>query len=209
MSKREIAVLICKVLSLYAILMAMETLPQAFEAVAQIGSALTTPSPNTRIFSTGRFGPITPQTAPWILISSLFPFATQVMVALSLWLGATTIAERMVVEYPDDSRLDVHGVDVKGIAFASVGLLLLAQTLPTLMHALISGLWNALFWTAPVISYGYSMLPVVFRALFGLCLVLQWRGIVSLIHAVKNMGKPPITVADDSPPRPSATLGPP
>lgn len=76
MRKREIAVLICKVLSLYAIMMAIETLPQAFRTISQVGSTLMAASANSGLrggtFSSAQ-GLVNAQTAPLILISALFP----------------------------------------------------------------------------------------------------------------------------------------
>lgn len=193
MRKREIAVLICKVLSLYAIMMAIETLPQAFRTISQVGSTLMAASANSGLrggtFSSAQ-GLVSAQTAPLILISALFPCTLQLTVAIGLWLGAAPLAERMVVEYPDDPPIDLRGVDVKGIAFASIGLLQLVQTVPTLLHALASQIWNALVWTAPITTYGYYTWATLFRAVMGLGLVLGWRGIIGSIRSLQNMGKP-------------------
>jgi hypothetical protein len=115
MGQREIAALVCKILAIYAVVIALPHLGEVFYAY---GSA----------------------TAAGVVVGELVTFVLLVGVGVALWQNADRLAGSMVPPLADTSaaRPTTGGADILTIAFSILGLFVLTQAIPNIAGILIS-----------------------------------------------------------------------
>lgn len=172
MTKREIAVLACKILAIYVALQAVS--PLAY-GVVSLGDAILR----------GRWEVQVGQILALIL--AIVPY---VVIGTILWWQANRLATHMVSGMTEAQAPEVKVIetDIQPIAFSVVGLLILAEAFASAVSLLSTVLyqnWRSLL--ASVTLYNDAV-ETVTRLAVGLWLLLGSRGLAKFLNRVRGLG---------------------
>ncbi len=113
------------------------------------------------------------------------------LVVGGLWYGAPRIAFALVQEFPGDSPLNTHGLDIPRLAFSLLGIYMLTGIVPNIVSNLLAQIWETVRWTS---SAGPGSMPRIswheyVRLFVALWLTFGTRGIVGIIYQAREWGK--------------------
>ncbi len=185
MTKREIASLSCKLLSIFALISALGTLQYFFDYFGTVA---------------GFAAPQSTKFEPWVLFSSAMPFVLQTTVALFLWLISDGLA---VVMAKDDGAMmqqnataSLNRSDVLQLAFTIIGVFQISQAVPVFLDAAANRLIPHPGSVSLIIGNGT---PYIFGSLvqlaIGLYLLSGARNLVRSVvarHARYDNAPPPL-----------------
>lgn len=165
MTKKEISVLSFKILSIYAVIHAIDKLPDIFYFFSR------------NSLNEAAVMNLLPKAVPLILI---------VVCGIFLWFGAPLLASLIFKSSSEKDSNEISLADIKVTAFSIVGLFIIASSLSDITQAQVIE-----FWVSPgdsgyneimSIKRGYIGLFLV-KLVFGFWLFFGTRGIVNLIQA--------------------------
>jgi len=116
MTKREIAALICKALSIYVFVITLNQLPLLFASAlySMLNNSTDTPMEKVSFLAS---------------ILAALPLTLNILAGLFLWMGADNLARRMVKN--DDTTVQpIIGQEAQTIVFSALGLFTLLQAIP-------------------------------------------------------------------------------
>ena len=186
MTKREIAVLACRILALVAALYLL----QASSSLLNLLSVVIGPIVNPSLPS-----PSPSLTTPSLLsiILALSPLALLLIFALFLWTQADFLSAKMVGE-DDENRVTLPtDQNAQALAFSVVGAYLMTQALPQAARMMTKFLvvsnaaplvhrdWTGL--EAPDFTFVAAQLALGFWLIFGA------RGFIALLHHLRRVGR--------------------
>ena len=126
MSKREIAILACKIISIYTLIKAISTYPLLYNSFI-----FWFHNQNQEQISIIKF--------IVFLIAQFAPLVVLLLFTIALWFFAERISLRMI-KGADSSSIELN---VQSIAFSIVGLIIVAQAIPDLGRVFFSLLYKA------------------------------------------------------------------
>ena len=179
MTKREIANLCCKVLAIYMLIQAF--FPLAFGLTIAL---------ETRVDWGQRLG--------LLLVSFLSPVLLAIL-ALLLWRKSGIVAAWMVghdlqdeQDEPDVLRVDAKLSDIHAVAFSCLGLWLLLTTVPQaagwVASLALETAITTLDRTPGRAQVTTNLVDLLLRFILGMWLLFGGRGLVQLLHNVRNIG---------------------
>ena len=185
MTKRDIAQLACKILSLYLLVQVGLQVVTYFGGLVFLIMGL--------LFESGAGG--------WTgvmahLLYMISPVLT-ILIAIVLWKKAEAISARMVVDDPTPvTRADINSQTVLSILMVAIGLFLFVTTL----GQLVSDLYFILTWREPYPSpSGMQQHAELVNHIIvmgcSLWLIFGSRGIIRLIHWTRSAGTTPVEAA--------------
>ncbi len=126
--------------------------------------------------------------------------AVQIGFALLLWFKAATVARWMAGDDPQDDPADAGAVvdrpvmcEVQAVAFTVLGLLILAQAAPKLMHFSLRITWKPeydQFWDTSFLSAeaAAGLAAIITEMVFGLCLLFGGRRLAKWLFSLRKVG---------------------
>lgn len=175
MSKREIAVLACKILSIYTIIKAITVL---FYFAQSFG-----------FFFRGQQEAF--RFALW-LIGGLLPFVLLIIFGILLWYLSDQLAARMISDtVTSESNPKIVSTHIQAIAFSVIGLFVLAEALPRLTRIIIALSIRPLNMQNQQLIHADKIAQI--GALFvqlaiGFWLLLGSRRLVNILKTVREAG---------------------
>jgi hypothetical protein len=194
MKKRELAVLACRLIALQVLLTTITKLEDLIRTgvliitSVQSAGAMPAPNPPTTTWSvTSPVGLVTAANMVPALILLCAIVALWILVTAGLWFGAPGFARAMIEEYPGDPPLETAGVDWTRLAYSVVGVFMLMQTLPQLLHRILYLVNEQIRWTnqtGPINMpyYGVYGWPEFLRLIFAVWLTFGTRTIVRALY---------------------------
>jgi len=178
MTKREIATLACRILSLYAVVRALAHLRDVLLVVG-IDLWRHEGDPAFALF--------------WKASSALLPFFLFLGGAAALWLLAKPLAARMV---SDDgaatAQCKIDPGEAQAVAFSVVGLCVLMGALTRLGYAIANLLLvrtgEGLMPEGPFASQVADLIALIVHIALGLVLLLRARGLAALLRRIRTAG---------------------
>ena len=185
MTKHEIAALACKILAIYAVIIALGSLPVSLQFATSGFSS-----------NVSRFSQLLQK--PWTLVVALAPFILQTSSGVFLWMFADSIALAMVGETrippqisPQQTKL--RSSDLQIVAFSVVGLLTLVEGISRISHIATNYLFVTTTGAASTrVYFRESMMATaataVIQMIIGLWLLFGSRGLVRVLKSVRDVG---------------------
>lgn len=170
MTRRDIAILSFKVLSLYAFIKAIDKLPDVIYY----------------IFNSENFFNQT-VLLNFLLIS--VPLLLLTLCALLLWFAAPLMASKVFKSKIPEEKTDVSFADAQAIAFSIAGLLVLAIALPDLVKAAVMHytiVTQSVRGESPLAG---TIVVLLFQIVFGFWLLLGSEGITAFMRSLKKYKK--------------------
>jgi hypothetical protein len=189
MSKREIAVLVVRIIAIQVFLDSLARFERFTVQSVHVFDMARTASP-TAVWSVGGID----RGNMWLMLgTNLVIVSFWFLFTICLWLGAPRLSESLVQEYAGDPPLDMHGLDVPRLVFSLLGAYLLVQTIPAWLSSTLSWIYHQVRWTSnPAIGSAIA-LPVrsfnwyeSIRLLLALWLTFGTRGIVGIIYKARE-----------------------
>ena len=195
MTKREIAVLACRIVALVALINVIQAsaflLPLLYEAF------------NPEKFAAGMGSPIGYFPLPTLLaLVYLSPVVLLLLLAGFLWMQADYVAAKLVGD--SDENVVTTGVNesAQALAFSILGAYVLTLALPRLSQLLVNA-WNVGSQNATLHRDWTGFAPnLVFAAteiVLGLYLLLGARGLVTLLSDIRNVGRDRRSQSEENP----------
>jgi len=168
MTKHEIGVLACRVLSIYTIISAVKTIYYIVFLVQPIEGVSTT----------------------WRIFASVVPFVLFATLGILLWVLADHIVVHMLAgTKASDSK--VASLDIQSIAFSTVGLLVLADVIPRISQLIVRlsvKVHNAPLQELLSARTKVQAAGMVAQLAVGLGLFFGARGLIGILKAVREAG---------------------
>jgi hypothetical protein len=210
MSKREIAVLAVRLISIQLFLTSLSKFEEflamgirVIDVMQKAGATTPLMFPATRGTAAGTLamprvtwstnstlGPVD-QSNLWLMISAnLLVVSLWFLIAGYLWFGAPRLSRSLVQEYAGDPPLDLHGLDVTRLAFSLLGVYMLTGIVPHLLGNILAWVWDQVRWTVysgTMIFANASFNWFDFIRLFvALWLTFGTRGLVGMIYKTRQ-----------------------
>lgn len=179
MTKREIAVLICKVLGIYAFINAVNSLPLILMPfIISVANGFE---------GTSRMEGV----ARWASVVNAVPLLLNVVAGVLLWSCANGLARRMVQDEKVETPI-VIGSEIQIVAFSILGLFTLLQALPRIGQLVIN-LYNlsrqdALMRQNFQGTTASEVVTLVIQLALGSWLLLGSSGLVRLLQSFRSVG---------------------
>lgn len=181
MTRLEIATLACKILALWlfaqAVILGVRVGPTLVSAVLSV------------------FGPRGFQDAPlWMVVWGGFPVLGYLAMGLFLWFRAAGLARRMVTDDPAPAtRADITEEGVMAVAFAAVGVFVLASVFPGIAWSLYqrSAARDSVGVYRPGGEWQPALCSHAIGLGLGLWLLLGSRGIAKVVRWARRAGHKP------------------
>jgi hypothetical protein len=211
MSKREIAVLAVRIISIQLFLTSLSKFEEflamgirVIDVIQKVGA--TTPLVPSAIGGTaaggGRAMPsVTWSTYStlgsidqgnlWLMISAnLLIVSLWFLIAGYLWFGAPHLSRSLVQEYAGDPPLNMHGLDVTRLAFSLLGVYMLTSIVPHLLGNIFTWVWHQVRWTVSsgtmiFANASFSWFDFI-RLFVALWLTFGTRGLVGMIYKTRQ-----------------------
>lgn len=203
MSKREIAVLAVRLISIQLFLACLSKFEDLIRAGVDVFNHMqraqrmtagigNTPPFNTNWITHTPMGAMN-QDNLWILVGlNLLSISLWFLLVGYLWFSAPRLSHSLVQEYVDEPALDMRGLDVQRLAFSLLGIYVLVGILPGFASSVLAWIWDQIRWTlmtGPQFPQYHFQWYDSIRLFFALWLTLGTRGIVGLIHRTREWAK--------------------
>lgn len=178
MNKQEIASLACKILGIYMVLQGINVM------VNIIPVYLFTPRQG---FSNN-------------LLVTIIPFAFLIIFGVLLWPLSNKLADMMVKGEPNfREESGIKASDIQRVSFSVLGLLLLGNSIPKLVSALVTLYTMRGMTNSTVRLFGQlGLAGTITQFIFGLGIFLGSRGLVNMLNAIRYAGLNRDTHFDDN-----------
>ncbi|KUO64511.1 MAG: hypothetical protein APF84_10485 [Gracilibacter sp. BRH_c7a] len=171
MSKREIASLACKLISIFLILQGINIMANLLSYYISV--------PN-----------LTGMMEPEQLSNMIFPYIFLLIFGVLLWVFSDKLAMIMIKGESDSVRsenLTIKAIEVERILFSVLGLFFMGNSLPDIVSALIN-----MYWLGELPNFSRTLLPNaigdISQFILGLGIFLGSHGLVGLLKTVRNLG---------------------
>jgi len=181
---RRLAALLLKIAGVFCFILAVPTFQRCFPFLAPL-QLLNTPPITVKMMALGFF------------------VSTLVLIAFGFFLilRANSLAERLVPgDAPDDTQDQLSSRDAQSIAFAAVGVLVLAFTIPELFESLATAVFfhGRITISSLTASSWMRLIRMAVQLLFGFGLFFKARGLANFWHFLQVKTRP-MKVMDSEP----------